>query len=63
MGDTVNRLVRLCDAAQRDEILISKVLYESYPDVSQIIDAELRPIQTKKATDPDKEAYSITGWK
>ena len=63
IGDTVNRVARLCDAAKRDEILISKILYNQFPDIANLIEVELRPIETKKVTDPDKEAYSIREWK
>lgn len=60
IGDTVNRATRLCDAAQAGEILISAALHS---EISDLVDAKLREIETKHDTDPDKQAYTLIGWR
>ena len=57
IGDTVNRASRLCDGAGREEVLISKGVYER---VYRLVEVVPTTVKTKHPeTEPDLEAYLI----
>lgn len=61
IGDTVNRVSRLCDGAKGGEVLISRDVYEKASHAI-IVEAQPRVIKTKHPeTESDLEAYVVVG--
>ncbi len=57
IGDTVNRAVRYCDGAGREEVVISPAVYER---VADLVEAEPKTIRTKHPeSEPDMAAYVV----